>query len=113
MEFLVIYLTNNSSLLLYAIHRPFYWWILKIPILESRKLKYIHEWHLVEQKSEGRKLDKNSSACPENSTKNAGQEFYLWMQTDPEHAWVNQTRYILSKLNVCTPKPRRGQTLCK
>jgi hypothetical protein len=54
-EFLDIDLTKDSSLLLHAIHIPFYWWILmkiillpgfKNPykkILDTRKLEYIHE----------------------------------------------------------------------
>jgi hypothetical protein len=47
--FLDIYLTKNSSLLLRAIHSPFYCWILKKTILffkkicETRKLESIHE----------------------------------------------------------------------
>jgi hypothetical protein len=86
MEFLDINLTKNSSLLLHAIHSPFYWRILKKTILffgfkntkkirETRKLEYIHEKHFVEQKNEGRKPD--SSLCPETSTRNAVQEYDL------------------------------------
>ncbi len=55
MEFLDINLTKDSSLLLYAIHSPFCWGILKKAILfsgfknkykkicETRKLESIHE----------------------------------------------------------------------
>ncbi len=56
----------NSSLLLHAIHSPFYWRILKKPILfygfknpfkkrisKTRKLESIHEKHFVERKNEG------------------------------------------------------------
>jgi hypothetical protein len=55
MEFLVINLTKDSSLLLHAIHNPFYWRILKKTIFfsvfnnaykkigETRSLEYIHE----------------------------------------------------------------------
>ncbi len=55
MEFLDINLTEDSSLLLHAIHSPFYWADLKKTILfsgfkspykkfrEARKLEFIHE----------------------------------------------------------------------
>jgi hypothetical protein len=56
----------NSSLLLHAIHSPFYWWILKKLILfsgfknpfykkirETRKLASVHEKHFVERKKLG------------------------------------------------------------
>ncbi len=60
MEFLDIYFTKVSSLLLCATHSPFYWWILKKIILyfgfnkpkkihETRKLQSIHKKHFVEQ----------------------------------------------------------------
>jgi hypothetical protein len=42
MEFLDINLTKDSSLLLHAIHSPFYWWILKtrvLPILTKKREK--------------------------------------------------------------------------
>ncbi len=42
MEFLDIYLTKDTSLLLHAIHSPFYWRILKKPILFSG-FKYIYK----------------------------------------------------------------------
>jgi hypothetical protein len=88
MEFLDINLTKDSSLLLQAIHSPFYWRILKKTILgfgfkntkkirETRKLEEIHEKHFVdvEHQNEGRKPD--SSLCPETSTRNAVQEYDL------------------------------------
>jgi len=68
MKFLDINITKDSSLLLYAIHRLFYWLILKKTILfsyfknpykkirETRKLEFIHEQHFVERKNEGRNL---------------------------------------------------------
>jgi hypothetical protein len=94
MEFLDIELTKDLSLLLHAIHSPFYRRILKETILlsdlknlykkirETRKLEYIHEQHLVERKNAGRKPNKNSSHrrlkfMPRTSTKNAIQEFHL------------------------------------
>jgi hypothetical protein len=92
MEFLDVSLTKHSSLLLHAIHSPFYWWILKKAILflgfknpckkilETRKIESILEYHFVEQKNEGRKPDKNSSLRPETSNKNAVQEFHLSIQ---------------------------------
>jgi hypothetical protein len=45
MEFLDINLTKDSSLLLHAIHSPFYWRILKKTILLSgfKKMESIHE----------------------------------------------------------------------
>jgi hypothetical protein len=55
MEFLDLNLTKDSSLLLNAIHNPFYWLILKKPILfsglkndnkkihKTKKLEPIHE----------------------------------------------------------------------
>jgi hypothetical protein len=51
MEFLDIYLTKDLSLLLHAIHSPFYWLILKKTIhfsgfkkiCETRKFESIHE----------------------------------------------------------------------
>jgi len=65
MEFLDINLTKDSSLLLHAIDSPFYRRILKKTILSSvlkntrktRKLGYIHEYHSVERKNYGRKLE--------------------------------------------------------
>jgi hypothetical protein len=66
-------LTKDSSILIHAFHSLFNWQILQktIPysgfktpykkIRETRKLESIHEKHFVEQKNEGRKLDKNSS----------------------------------------------------
>jgi hypothetical protein len=60
--------------MLFSIHSPFYWRILKktIPsslvliiltkkIREKRKLESLHEKHFVKQKNEGRKPDKNLS----------------------------------------------------
>jgi hypothetical protein len=73
MEYLDINLTKDSSLLLNAIHSPFYWWILKKTIVfsafnnpykkipETRKLVSFHETHFVERKNEGRKPDEISS----------------------------------------------------
>ncbi len=70
LEFLDISLTKDSSLLLHAIHGPFYWRILKrtIPFsgfqnpyekaCETRKLESIH---FVEQKNEGRSRQKLES----------------------------------------------------
>ncbi len=48
MEFL------DSSLLLHAIHSPFYGQIVKKPYYfrEPKKLESIHEWHFVERKNE-------------------------------------------------------------
>ncbi len=51
MEFLNINLTEDSSLLLYAIHSPFYWWILKKTIFFSsfnNPYKQIHETRKLE-----------------------------------------------------------------
>jgi hypothetical protein len=73
MELLDMNLTRESSLLLSAIHSPFYWRYLKKTIFysgnfntynkirEIRKLESIHEQHFVERKNESRKPDKNSS----------------------------------------------------
>ncbi len=74
MKFLEINLTKkNLSLLLHAIHSPFYWRILKKTILfssfqnfykkirEERNLESIHEYNFVEWKNEGRKPDKKYS----------------------------------------------------
>jgi hypothetical protein len=73
MEFLDNILTKHSSLLLHAIHSLFYWRILKTTIFsygfkiphekihETRKLEYIDEYHLVDQKNVGRKPDKTSN----------------------------------------------------
>ncbi len=76
MEFLDTSLRKYSSVLLYAIHSPFYWRIFKKAIVysslirvlkiltkkirETRKLESIHEQHFVERKNEDRKPDKNS-----------------------------------------------------
>ncbi len=88
MEFLDLYLTKNSSLLLYAIRSPFYWRILKaslvlkiltIKVCETRNLESIHELHYVERENDDRKPDKNredASLCLETSTKNVLQEFH-------------------------------------
>jgi hypothetical protein len=94
MEFLVINLTNDSSLLLHAIHSPFYRLILqknytffgfKNPykkICETRKLESILEKPFLERENEGRKPDNNLSLrllefMLETSTKNAVQKFHL------------------------------------
>jgi hypothetical protein len=63
MEFLNINLAKVSSLLLLAIHGPFYWRIFKenlysTKIHKTRKLESIHEKHFVEGKNKGRKPDK-------------------------------------------------------
>ncbi len=67
MVFLDINLKKDSSLLLNAIHSPFYWRILKKTILffgfinpykkfrKTGKVGSIHEKHFVEQKNEGYK----------------------------------------------------------
>ncbi len=74
MEFFDINLTEDSSLLLHAIHSSFYWRILNKTILysdfyyslvnESKKPNKIRVWE-------------DSSLCPETSTKNADQETHL------------------------------------
>ncbi len=73
MEFLDIKLTKDSSLLLHAIHIPFYWRILqknilfydfKNPLKNSRNKKSrVYSWiaFFVERKDKGRKPDKNLS----------------------------------------------------
>jgi hypothetical protein len=73
MEFLDSNLTKDSRLLIYAIHRPFYWRILKKTILysglkntykkirETRKLDTINESPFVEWKNEGRKLESDKT----------------------------------------------------
>ncbi len=73
MELLNIKLTKELSLLLHAIHSPFYGRILKKTILfsgflspcktirETRELESINALLFVEWKNEGRKPDKNSS----------------------------------------------------
>ncbi len=73
MEFLDINLTEDSSVLLDAIHSLFYRRILKKSIVyydfknpykkicETKKLESLHEQHFVERKNESRKPDKNSS----------------------------------------------------
>jgi hypothetical protein len=82
MEFLDISLTKGSSLLLHAIHSPFYWLILRktiwysspalkilIKIRETRKLESNHEYHFAEGKNEGRKtrqkFESETTLCPE------------------------------------------------
>jgi hypothetical protein len=83
MEFLNISLTKDAFLLLYDIHSPFYWRILKKTklysgfnnpfkkIYETRKLEFIREDHFVDR---GRiqtktRVSEESSLCPETSTK--------------------------------------------
>jgi hypothetical protein len=71
MEFLVINLTKDSSLLLHAMHSPFSsspdgfygkpYSTLVQKIRETRRLESIHEQPFVEWKNESRKPDKNSS----------------------------------------------------
>ncbi len=61
MEFLDMSLTKDSSLLLHAIHSPFYWQILKKAILFSGLQKSLKQ----------EKIWEDSSLCPEASTKNA------------------------------------------
>jgi hypothetical protein len=65
-----MYLTKDSSLLLYAIHSPFYRWILKKatpfsgfknPNKKRKRLESIPDKHFVEGKNEGRKAGKDSS----------------------------------------------------
>jgi hypothetical protein len=94
LKFSDISLTKYSSLLLHAIHRPDFWWILKKTrlfsgfknpdkkIREIRKLESIHEERFVGLENEGRKPDKNSSQkriefMARKLDKNAAQEFPL------------------------------------
>ncbi len=67
---------ENSTVLFSSFKKPY------TKIRETRKLGSIHELHFVEWKDEDRKPDKNSSLrdsslCPETSTKNTFQEFHL------------------------------------
>jgi hypothetical protein len=92
-----INLKKGWGILLHAIHSPFYWRILKKTILFSG-LKNPYE---KSTKQENSSLFKNSilqngkmrvenqtktriweylSLCPETSTKNAVQEFHLWLK---------------------------------
>ncbi len=88
-EFLDSNLRKDSSLLIYAIHSPFYSRILKKTILYSgikntynkirktRKLESIHNSILYKRKNVGRKLKcERTNLCPETSIKNAVQEFH-------------------------------------
>jgi hypothetical protein len=86
MEFLDIILTKDWSLLLHAIHSPFYWRISKKGILYSgfrNPYKKIAKQET--QKNEGRKPDKNSSLkrlnfMPGNHGQNVVKEFHLSTQ---------------------------------
>jgi hypothetical protein len=107
-------LIKDSSLLLHAVHSPFYWRILRKPysslvlklltkkIRETRKLEYFHEKHFVKRKNEDRKPDKNSSLrrleLMLTSTKNPVQEFQLWPPLVLQPPW--QPRNILA-LPLC------------
>jgi hypothetical protein len=99
MKFLDINLAKDSSLLLHAIHSPFYWRILKKTILFSgyknpckksaKQENSIYSWkHSVERKMSVKnqtniRVWEDSSLCPETSTKNAAvQEFHLWVCMD-------------------------------
>ncbi len=91
--------------MLHAIHSPMYWLILKKTILfsglknpdkkicERRKLESIHGYHFVERKNEDRK---DSSLCPETSTKNAVQEFHLCWGGD-EWLELNRDLWIITQ----------------
>ncbi len=94
MEFLDINLTKDSSLLLHAIHSPFYWRILKKTLLflvfkiltknPRNKKTQVNSWTGF-CRTEKFRVDRqtkthvweDSSLCPETSTKNVVQEFHL------------------------------------
>ncbi len=86
---------GEPSLLLYAIHSPFYWWILKKTkhysgfnnlyqkIRETRKLESIHECYFIERQKRVENQTKtwvweDLSLWPGILTKNAVQEFHLY-----------------------------------
>ncbi len=92
MKFFDTNLIKDLSLLLHAIHNPFYWRILKKPILfsgfentynnkiakQENSSLFFHEYHFVERKNEDRKPEKDSSEKTRvYATKNYVQEFHL------------------------------------
>ncbi len=93
MEFLNTNLTKYTSLLLYAIHSPFYWRILKKPILFSDLIiikksekqensslfmnSILYDEKMEVENQTKTRVWEDTSLCSETLTKNAVQEFHL------------------------------------
>ncbi len=111
MKFLDVNLTKDWSLLLHAFHSPLFLRILKKPILlsgfnnpyktpQNKKTRVYSRKSFCRTEKWGQKTrqelkSEKASLCPEASTKNAVQEFYLWIS---ERTVYNPSIYILWKM---------------
>ncbi len=133
MEFLdmsLISLTKDSSILLYAIHSPFYWRIWKkihvLLILTKKSTKQgsrFYSWRaffLTKMRIENQTKDwvwVDSSLCPETSTKNAVQESHLWkgflrkFQLLGRETGSRKSTCTVSSAEFLTPPPPPTQSL--
>jgi hypothetical protein len=105
MEFLDTNLTKDSSLLLHAIHSPFYRRILNKTIPFSAfnnpyKNPPNKKTHSVERKNEGRKTRRKlsllKSLCPKTTTINAVQELdpWCWGEAGAATSWELRARWV-------------------
>ncbi len=124
MDFLDINLTRDSSLLLHAIHSPFFWWILKKTIVFSG-FKYPCKKSPKQENSslsmnsivQNRKIrvenktksgvSEDSSLCRETITENAVQEFHLRFET-PQLTNRGKAKYLIKPPKNVRPLKKRN-----